>query len=138
MTFQAGKTFINLPVKDLKATMDFFTALGFAFNTQFTNDNAACLIINESTFAMLITEPLFRTFITKEIADAKSSTEVLVALSVDSRSQVDELMKIALASGGSPASDPQDHGFMYSRSFQDVDGHIWEVFYMDESAVPQG
>lgn len=137
MAFQAGKTFINLPVKDLKNTMDFFRQIGFEFNLQFTDENAACLVINENTFAMLLVESFFQTFTKKELVDATRNTEVLVALSVDSRTQVDEIVNKAFAAGGSPANDPQDHGFMYGWSFQDVDGHIWEVFYMDESATQQ-
>jgi predicted lactoylglutathione lyase len=137
MAFQASKTFINLPVKDLKKTMDFFSQVGFEFNLQFTDDNAACMVINEHTFAMLLVESFFQTFTKKELVDATRSTEVLVALSADSRSQVDEIVNKALAAGGSPANDPQDHGFMYSWSFQDLNGHIWEVFYMDESAAQQ-
>jgi predicted lactoylglutathione lyase len=137
MAFQASKTFINMPVKDLKKTMDFFSQIGFEFNLQFTDDNAACMVINEHTFAMLLVEPFFQTFTKKELVDATRSTEVLVGLSADSRSQVDEIVNKALAAGGSPANDPQDHGFMYGWSFQDLSGHIWEVFYMDESAIQQ-
>jgi uncharacterized protein len=137
MAFQPGKTFINLPVKDLKKTMDFFSRLGFEFNMQFTDDNAACMVINDNTFAMLLVESFFRTFIKKELVDAARSTEVLLGLTADSRPQVDEIVNKALAAGGSPANDPQDHGFMYTWSFQDPDGHIWEVFYMDESAIQQ-
>ncbi|MGF7033434.1 putative lactoylglutathione lyase [Paenibacillus mucilaginosus] len=135
MIFQANKTFINLPVKDLRRTMDFFSQVGFEFNLQMTDDNATCMIINEHTYAMLLVESFFQTFTKKEIVDATRSTEVLVALSVDSRGQVDEIVNKAIAAGGSPANDPQDHGFMYAWSFQDVNGHIWEVFHMDESAV---
>ncbi|MDF2959164.1 MAG: extradiol dioxygenase [Paenibacillus sp.] len=137
MAFQASKTFINLSVKDLKKTMDFFSQVGFEFNLQMTDDNATCMVINEHTYAMLLVESFFQTFTKKELVDATRSTEVLVALSVDSRAQVDEIVKKALAAGGSPANDPQDHGFMYAWSFQDVNGHIWEVFYMDESAAQQ-
>ncbi|TBL71458.1 VOC family protein [Paenibacillus thalictri] len=137
MAFQAGKTFINLPIKDLKQTMDFFSQIGFEFNMQFTDEKATCMIINEHTFAMLLVEPFFQTFTKKELADTTRSTEVIVALSVDSREQVDEVADKALAAGGSAANDPQDHGFMYTRSFQDVNGHIWEVFHMDESLVQQ-
>ena len=137
MAFQPSNTFINLPVKDLKKTMDFFAQVGFEFNLQFTDDKAACMIMNSNTYAMLLVEPFFQTFTKKELVDATRSTEVLVALSAQSRPQVDEIVDKALAAGGSPAGDPQDHGFMYSRSFQDIDGHIWEVLYMDESAVQQ-
>jgi uncharacterized protein len=130
MSFQASKTFINLPVKDLKQTMEFFGKLGFEFNMQFTDENATCMIINEHTYAMLLVEPFFQTFTKKELVDATKSVEVLVALAVDSRTQVDEIADKALAAGGSEANEPQDHGFMYTRSIQDVNGHIWEIFYM--------
>ncbi|MEW9670064.1 VOC family protein [Ammoniphilus sp. 3BR4] len=135
MALQLSKTFINLPVKDLKKTMDFFSQIGFEFNLQFTDDKAACMVINQNTYAMLLVESFFQTFTKKELADATRSTEVLVALSADSRAQVDEIVNKALSVGGSPANDPQDHGFMYGWSFQDIDGHIWEVFYMDETAI---
>ncbi|WP_248927845.1 VOC family protein [Paenibacillus hamazuiensis] len=137
MALKASNTFINLPVKDLKKTMDFFSQLGFEFNMQFTDDNAACMVINDNTFAMLLVETFFQTFTKKELADAAKSTEVLIGLSADSRSEVDEIVNKALSVGGSAAGDTQDHGFMYSRSFQDVDGHIWEVIYMDQSAIQQ-
>lgn len=101
------------------------------------DDNAACLLIGPNIFAMLLVEDYFRTFIRKEIADASRTTEVLIALSADSRAQVDEIADKALASGGSPANDPQDHGFMYSRSFQDPDGHIWEVLFMEPNHIEQ-
>jgi Predicted lactoylglutathione lyase len=137
MALQASNIFVNLPVKDLNRTKQFFAALGFEFNPQFTDDNAACLLIGPNIFAMLLVEDYFRTFIRKEIADASRTTEVLIALSADSRGQVDEIADKALASGGSPANDPQDHGFMYSRSFQDPDGHIWEVLFMEPNHIEQ-
>ncbi len=137
LALQLSKTFVNLPVKDLKKTMDFFSQVGFEFNLQFTDDKAACMVINENTFAMLLVESFFQTFTKKELVDATKSTEVLVALSADSRSQVDEIVNKALSAGGSPANDPQDHGFMYGWSFQDINGHIWEVFHMDETATQQ-
>ncbi|WP_166240233.1 VOC family protein [Paenibacillus turpanensis] len=137
MTFKPSKTFINLPVKDLKKTMDFFSEIGFGFNFHFTDEKAACMIINDHTYAMLLVESYFQTFIDKELADTAKSAEVLIALTAHSREQVDAVVKKALAAGGSHAKAPQDHGFMYSWSFQDVNGHIWELFYMDENAVPQ-
>jgi predicted lactoylglutathione lyase len=131
------KIFVNLPVKDLDKTMHFFKHLGFHFNPQFTDDKAACLVINEgSIYAMLITEPFFKTFTKKEISDAKKTTEVLIALDADSREQVDEMVRKAVEAGGSVYMDPQDHGWMYGHSFADPDGHQWEVLYMDESKLP--
>ncbi|UKS25475.1 VOC family protein [Paenibacillus sp. HWE-109] len=138
MGFQAKQMFVNLPVKDLKQTIAFFTKIGFEFNQQFTDDNATCMIIGENIYAMLLVEPYFQTFITKEIVDTSKQTEAIIALSVASKAEVDEVVNTALAAGGSPSKEPQDHGFMYSRSFQDIDGHLWEVFYMDESALQQG
>ncbi|MBW8349873.1 VOC family protein [Bacillus sp. IITD106] len=138
MALQSSMTFINLPVKDLKKTMDFFTHIGFTFNPQFTDDKAASMVINDNTYAHFLTEAFFKNFTTKAISDATKSTEVLIALSAQNREQVDEIVKKAIESGGSPASDPQDHGFMYQWSFQDLDGHIWEVAYMDPSAMQQG
>ncbi|HWQ52505.1 MAG TPA: VOC family protein [Bryobacteraceae bacterium] len=132
----AKQIFVNLPVKDLKRSMEFFTGLGFTFNPQFTDANAACMIIGENIYAMLLAERFFRTFTRKDISDASKSTEVLTAISVESREKVDKITNQALASGGSANTDPQDHGWMYSRSFQDPDGHIWELLYMDESQLP--
>lgn len=137
MALQLSKTFINLPVKDLRKSMDFFSEIGFAFNLQFTDDNATCMIINEHTYAMLLVEPFFQSFTTKPLADATQGTEVIVALAADSREQVDELADKALAAGGSPSNEPQDLGFMYTRSFQDINGHLWEVFYMAEPETHQ-
>ncbi|AEN09837.1 MULTISPECIES: VOC family protein [unclassified Streptomyces] len=130
--------FVNLPVKDLEVTKNFFAALGFGFNPQFSDETTACLVISDTIFAMLISEPRFKDFTKKEIADAEKTTEVLVALSAESRARVDELADAALASGGSPANDPMDMGFMYGRSFQDPDHHIWEVVWMDPQAAADG
>jgi predicted lactoylglutathione lyase len=132
----AKQIFVNLPVKDLKRSIDFFTALGFTFNPQFTDDNATCMIIGENIYAMLLVESFFKTFTKKQISEASKATEVLTAISVESWEKVDEIANRALASGGSFNKDPQDHGWMYSRSFQDPDGHIWELLYMDESKIP--
>ncbi len=132
-----GKIFVNLPVKDLKRSIDFFTHLGFSFNQQFTDDKAACLVINDgSIYAMLLTEPMFKTFTKKEIADASKTTEVLIAIDTDSREQVDELVKKAVEAGGSIYTEPADHGWMYQHSFADPDGHQWEILYMDETKLP--
>jgi uncharacterized protein len=131
----ATKIFVNLPVKDLPKSKDFFGKLGFKFNSQFTDDTAACMILGENAYSMLLTHAKFKEFAPKAIADATKSTEVLVALSCENRGQVDELVAKAVAAGGSTYSKPKDYGFMYGHGFQDLDGHVWEVFYMDPSAV---
>jgi predicted lactoylglutathione lyase len=123
--------FVNLPVKDLQVSMNFFTNLGFEFNPQFTDENAACLVISENIFAMLLVEEFFKTFTKKQLTDTSNSTEVILAISATGREQVDEIVKKALERGGKPFNDPVDHGFMYSGSFQDPDGHLWEVVYME-------
>lgn len=128
--------FVNLPIADMQRSKAFFTALGFSFNPQFTNDQGACMVIADNIFAMLLVQPFFKTFIDTDIADATKSTEVLVCLSCSSRSEVDELVKKAVAAGGTPHRQPQDHGFMYGHGFHDPDGHVWELAYMDPSAVP--
>jgi uncharacterized protein len=131
--------FVNLPVKDLKRSIDFFTQLGFSFNLQFTDEKAACLIINEgSIYAMLLTEPMFRNFTKKEIADATKTTEVLIAIDIETKEKVDELVKKAAEAGGSIYADAQDHGWMYQHGFADPDGHQWELLYMDMDKVPKG
>lgn len=129
--------FVNLPVKDLKKTMEFFKKLGFTFNKQFTDDKAASLEIGKNIFAMLITEPFFKTFIKKEIADASKTAEVINAISVESKEQVDEMVDKAFAAGAVKYKEADDYGWMYSRSFQDLDGHLWEVLYMDLSKLPK-
>ncbi|WP_214366094.1 VOC family protein [Pseudonocardia sp. H11422] len=128
------KIFVNLPVKDLGKSIEFFTALGFAFDQQFTNDDAGGLVISDDIYVMLLTEPFFKSFTKKDVVDATKSTEAILALGVESRERVDELADKALAAGGLPANDTNDQGFMYGRSFQDLDGHIWEVMYMDMAA----
>jgi hypothetical protein len=133
----ATQIFVNLPVKDLKRSMDFFSALGYTFNPQFTNDKAASMIISDTIYAMLLTEPMFGGFTKKEIADAKKTTEVIIALSFDSREEVDSMVKKAVAAGGKTYADPMDHGFMYQHGFEDPDGHLWEVFWMNMSQVPE-
>lgn len=133
----AKQIFVNLPVKDLEKSKSFFSQLGFTFNPQFTDEKAACMIIGENIFAMLLTEPFFKTFTKKEICDAKKNTEVLIALDAVNRAEVDELVKKAVAAGGTLYAEPQDHGWMYAHSFADLDGHQWELVYMDESAIPK-
>lgn len=131
------KMFVNLPVKNLARSVEFFTRLGFTFDPRFTDETATCMIVGEDSYVMLLTEPKFRMFTPKEICDATKSTEVLVALSRESRRDVDETVRKAVAAGGSTYNEPQDHGFMYGHGFQDPDGHIWEVFYMEAAAVQQ-
>lgn len=134
----ATKIFVNLPVKDLKASIEFFTKLGYTFNAQFTDETATCMIISEDIYAMLLTHEKFKVFTPKEICDTTKSTEVLVCLSCESRDQVDEMVGKAVAAGGTTYNQPQDHGFMYGHGYQDLDGHIWELMWMDPSAVNQG
>jgi len=129
--------FINLPVKDLKKSMVFFEKLGFSFNMQFTDDSAACLMIGKNIYAMLLLEKFFKTFTNKEIADAKKTTEVLIAIDAESREEVDEMIRKAVDAGGATYRNPQDHGWMYGHSFADLDGHQWEVLCMDESQMPK-
>jgi uncharacterized protein len=127
--------FVNLPVKNLDRTIGFFTKLGFDFNPQFTDEKATCMIISETSFVMLLHDKFFQTFTKKKVSDATTSTEVIVALSAKSRKEVDDMMKKALLAGGKESREPQDQGWMYGRGFQDIDGHLWEVIYMDESAL---
>ncbi len=133
----AKQIFVNLPVRDLKRSVDFFTGLGFTFNPQFTDENATCMIVNDEAFVMLLVEPFFQSFTKKALANATTDTEVIMALSADSRAEVDALADKALAAGAKPSNDPMEEGPMYGRSFQDVDGHLWEVFHMDEGALGQ-
>lgn len=130
------KIFVNLPVKNLDKSKTFFEKLGFNFNKQFTDENAACLVISNDIYAMLITKKFFKRFTKKTIANATKTTEVLIALSTDNRAKVDELADKAIASGGKSHREPEEQGWMYSRSFEDPDGHIWELLYIDESKIP--
>ena len=131
----ARMLFVNLAIKDLKRSVDFFTKLGFTFKPQFTSDDTTCMIISDQSFVMLLEETKFAGFATKPIADAKQQTEVLMGLSCSSREEVDRMMSAALASGGATAGAMQDHGFMYSQSFEDPDGHVWELVWMDPAYV---
>ena len=135
-TTRSRKLFVNLPVKDLPRTKAFFGELGFSFNPQFTNDDAACMVLSEEASVMLLTEPFFRGFTRQAICDTTRNTEALLCFSCDSREEVDALVKKAVAAGGRHAMDPVDHGFMYGWSFYDPDGHHWEVVWMDPSAAP--
>src|SRR5688572_5234751 len=131
----ATKIFVNLPVKDLTKAKEFFGRLGYKFNPQFTDDTAACMVISEDIYAMLLTHPKFKEFTPKAICDSTKSSEVLIALSCESRARVDELVGKAVAAGGSTYAKSNDYGFMYQHGFQDLDGHIWELIWMDPSAV---
>ena len=127
--------FVNLAVKDLPKSKAFFSALGYSFNPQFTNDDAACMVISDTIYTMLLTEPFFKGFTSKELVDAKKSTEAIVCLSAESRTAVDEIVSKAVAAGGRIYNEPQDHGFMYCHGFEDLDGHQWEFAFMDPSHV---
>jgi uncharacterized protein len=133
----ARQIYVNLAVRDLKRTVAFFTELGFQFEPKFSNDDAVCMVIDDNIFVMLLVERFFLTFTPKELCDATKSTEVLLCLSCDSRAQVDELVAKAVAAGGSIAREPQDHGFMYGQSIEDLDGHIWELMFMEPGAQVQ-
>ena len=129
--------FVNLPIKNMAKSQAFFKSLGFSFNPQFTNDQGACMVVSENhNYVMLLVEPFFQGFTKKAIADATKTTEVLICLSCENRAEVDNLVKKALAGGGTAPNPPQDHGFMYSHGFTDLDGHVWEVMWMDPNAAP--
>ena len=129
------KLFVNIPVRDLQRSIGFFEALGFTFNTQFTDATATCMLVGEDAYFMLLTTQRFKDFSKRPVSDSRKETGALFSISVNSRDEVDALVKKAVAAGGSHAADPQDHGFMYGWSFYDIDGHHWEVFWMDPSAV---
>jgi len=128
--------FVNLPVKDLDKSVAFFTALGFKFNPKFTDENATCMIVGEDSFVMLLVESFFATFTNKPLSDATKQTEVLVALSCGGRDEVDTMIEDAVAAGATTPMPSKDYGFMYQHGFQDLDGHLWEVFHMDADAMP--
>lgn len=133
----ATQIFVNLAVNDLNKSIEFFTKLGFTFNQQFTDETATCMIIADNIFAMLLAKPKFSQFTKKEICDATKSTEVLIALDCASREEVDEMVQKAVAAGGATYMPAQDHGWMYQHSFADLDGHQWELLYMDQNAIPK-
>ena len=135
-TTTSRRLFVNLAVKDLPRSMRFFEALGFGFDPHFTNDDAACMVVGDGIYAMLLTEPFFRSFTRRQTCETATHTETMLALSCDSREEVDAFEARALGAGGSECMPPQDHGFMYARSFYDPDGHHWEIFWMDPSAAP--
>ena len=125
-----SQIFVNLPVKDLKRAVGFYTKLGYTFNPQFTDENATCMIVGENLFVMLLVEKFFSTFTSKAIVDTSKATEVLTCVSCDSKAQVDELVAKARAAGGKVPRQTQDHGFMYSHGYEDLDGHTWELVHM--------
>ncbi|MFI2037555.1 VOC family protein [Streptomyces bottropensis] len=127
--------FINLPVNDLDASKKFFTELGYTLNPQFSDDNAASVVISDTIVAMLLTKPFYSSFTKKEIADATRTSEVMLCLSAESRAKVDELVEKAVAAGGTASEKVQEMDFMYGRAFDDLDGHTWEVVWMDPAAI---
>ena len=131
----SSQIFVNLPVADLKKSIAFYEALGWKNNPQFTDDTGACMVISDTIYVMLLTHPKFKAFTPRIVSDAFNYTEVMNALSVNSKEEVHSMMEKVLANGGSEIRDPQDYGFMFSRSFGDPDGHIWEMFWMDPSAI---
>ena len=126
----ATQIFVNLPVKDLKRSIEFFGSLGFEFNPQFTDETATCMIVAENIHVMLLMEAKFQSFTPKPVCDATKATEVLVCLSLGSRAEVEAMVEKAVVAGGSTYNEPQDHGFMYQHGFEDPDGHIWELVHM--------
>jgi uncharacterized protein len=129
------KIFVNLPVRDLPKSIEFFTQLGFEFNPQFTDENATCMVLSDDGYVMLLAEDFYRTFTNKSIVDTATHNEAILAISADSRAEVDSIVEKALAAGGSPSNDRVEDGPMYGWSFQDLDGHQWEVLYMDPAAL---
>ena len=134
----ATQIYVNLPVKNLSRSVEFFRKLGYSFNPEFTNEKAACMVVNDDIYIMLLGEDFFKTFIDKPICDATQSTEVLLCLSFESRDQVDEMVLKALAAGATTPRPAVDHGFMYSHGYQDLDGHLWELMSMAPTAVKVG
>lgn len=132
----ARQIFVNLAVKDLDKSVAFFTALGFSFNPQFNNESAACMIVSDSIYVMLLVETFFKTFTDKDICDTRTSNEVLNCLQLESREEVDSLVAKAVAAGGTAPRPAQDHGFMYGHGFEDVDGHVWELVHMVPDSNP--
>ena len=130
------KVFINFAVKDLQKSIEFFTKVGYTFNQGFTDENGTCMIISEHIYAMLLTEPRFKDFTHKELTDAKKSIEVMNAFSCENKAEVDAIFERGIAAGGKESAPTQDHGFMYAREFEDLDGHIWSYFWMDPAAIP--
>ena len=132
-----SQIFINLPVKDLEKSFSFYTKMGFTNNSQFSDNSAKCMVFSEEIFVMLLTHERFKTFITKPITDVSKTTSALLSISVESLDKVNEISNNALLAGGKEPVEPKDHGFMQQRTLEDLDGHIWEIFYMDISKFPQ-
>ena len=132
---KSRKLFVNIPVENLQRTITFFEALDFVFNTQFTDESATCMLVGQDSYFMLMTKEKFQGFSKRPMGDSMTETNALFAISVDSRDEVDSMLAKALAAGGTRTGEPQDLGFMYVQSFRDLDGHVWELFWMDESAV---
>ncbi len=132
----AQEIFVNLPVKDLKRSVEFFTKLGYTFNPQFTDENATCMIISDTIYVMLLVEPFFQTFTKKQIANAKTTTESIICLSAESRDAVESMIGKAVAAGGAKPKEIKDEGWMCYGAYEDLDGHIWEIMYMDMSKMP--
>lgn len=135
MSLETKQIFVNIPVKNLEASMDFFQTIGFSFDQRFTDENAACMILGSGMYVMLLQEAFFQTFTNKNMVDTSREAEAILAISADSKEEVNEIVQKALEAGGRPSNEPMDGGFMYGWSFQDIDGHLWEVMYMDENAV---
>jgi predicted lactoylglutathione lyase len=138
MASQSRLIFVNIPVRDIPASKAFFATLGFTFDEKFTDDSCACMVVSEQAYVMLIAESRFGEFTGKPIADARTTTEAILCVSAESRDAVDAFADAALGAGGSTANEPMDHGFMYGRSFNDLDGHLWEVMWMSPEAVEAG
>jgi Predicted lactoylglutathione lyase len=133
----ATKIFVNICVKDLERSKKFYENIGYSFNAQFTDENAACMVISEDIYAMLLTEPFFARFTKKSIVDATKATEAIICLSADSKEDVDSIIEKAKAAGGNEYREAEDHGWMYQRSFEDLDGHQWEFAWMDPNGPTQ-
>ena len=133
----ATKIFVNLPVTDLNNSIEFFRKIGFPHNPKFTDETAACIVISEDIYAMLLTHSKFRQFTQKDISDSMRTAEVILSLSTDSKEKVSETLEKALKAGATEPNEPKDYGFMFLRSFQDLDGHVWEILWMDPAAINQ-
>jgi len=133
----ATQIFVNLPVKDLNKSIAFFTALGYTFNPQFTDEKATCMIISDTIYVMLLTETFFQTFTTKEIVNAHKAVESIICLSMDSKDAVNAMVDKAVAAGAKVSNEASDYGFMYQHSFEDLDGHHWEYMWMDPNGMPE-
>ncbi len=132
----AKQIYVNIPVKDLDRAIAFYTHLGFTFNAQFTNNDATCMVVSENIMVMLLREDFFQKFTPKPIAEAQKTTEVIICISAENREEVDRYVRLAIEAGGKALMPVQDHGFMYGHGFEDLDGHLWEISYMELSDMP--